>query len=77
MRTTAPAILPLFRSEMQVRLLALLLLQPERSWTLHELAQTLDASASSVHRELGRAEAAGIIPPGRDGAPASFPGRNR
>jgi predicted nucleotidyltransferase len=61
MRTSAPTILPLFRSEMQVHLLALLLLQPERSWTLQELAQTLDAPASSVHRELGRAEAAGII----------------
>lgn len=61
MRTSAPAVLPLFRSEMQVRLLALLLLQPERSWTLQELAQTLDAPASSVHRELGRGEAAGII----------------
>ncbi len=46
---------------MQIRLLALLLLQPERSWTLQELAQTLDAPASSVHRELGRAEGAGIV----------------
>lgn len=46
---------------MQVRLLALLLLQPERRWTLQELAQTLGAPQSSVHRELGRAEAAGII----------------
>lgn len=61
MRTSAPAILPLFRSEMQVRLLALLLLQPERSWTLQELARALDAPASSVHRELGRAEDAGIV----------------
>lgn len=61
MRTSAPAILPLFRSEMQIRMLALLLLQPERGWTLQELAQTLDSPASSVHRELGRAEAAGII----------------
>jgi predicted nucleotidyltransferase len=46
---------------MQVRLLALLLLQPERSWTLRELADTLTAPQSSVHRELGRAETAGII----------------
>jgi predicted nucleotidyltransferase len=61
MRTPAPAILPLFRSEMQVRLLALLLLQPERSWTLQDLARALDAPASSVHRELGRAENAGIV----------------
>ncbi len=61
MRTSAPGILPLFRSEMQLRLLSLLLLQPERSWALQELAQTLDAPASSVHRELVRAESAGII----------------
>jgi predicted nucleotidyltransferase len=61
MRTSPPAILPLFRSEMQVRLLALLLLQPERSWTLHELAADLDAPQSSVHRELGRAEDAGLV----------------
>ena len=61
MRTSTPAILPLFRSEMQLHLLALLLLQPERSWTLQELAQALDAPASSVHRELGRAQRAGII----------------
>lgn len=61
MRTSAPKLLPLFRSEMQVRLLALLLLQPERSWTLQELSDTLGAPQSSVHRELGRAESAGII----------------
>jgi len=46
---------------MQLRLLALLLLQPERSWTLHQLAEAVDAPQSSVHRELGRAEAAGIV----------------
>lgn len=64
MRTAPPLLLPLFRSEMQVHLLALLLLQPERSWTLQELAETLAAPQSSVHRELRRAEATGII--GRD-----------
>jgi predicted nucleotidyltransferase len=61
MRTAAPALLPLFRSEMQLRMLALLLLQPERNWTLQELADTLGAPQSSVHRELSRAETAGII----------------
>ena len=61
MRTAAPALLPLFRSEVQVRLLALLLLQPERGWRLRELADTLAAPQSSIHRELSRAEAAGII----------------
>jgi len=61
MRTSAPAVLPLFRSEMQLRLLALLLLQPERSWTLDGLAETLGAPRSSVHRELERAERAGLV----------------
>jgi predicted nucleotidyltransferase len=61
MQTSAPAILPLFRSEMQLHLLSLLLLQPERGWALQELAQALGAPASSVHRELVRAESAGII----------------
>lgn len=61
MRTPAPALLPLFRSEMQIRLLALLLLQPDRSWTLQQLAATLAAPQSSVHRELHRAEAAGLV----------------
>jgi predicted nucleotidyltransferase len=53
--------MPLFRSEMQVRLLALLLLQPERRWTLKDLGEALGAPQSSVHRELSRAEAAGVI----------------
>jgi predicted nucleotidyltransferase len=46
---------------MQVRMLGLLLLQPERSWTLDELAKALASPPSSVHRELGRAESAGVI----------------
>jgi predicted nucleotidyltransferase len=61
MRTKPPRLLPLFRSEMQLRLLGLLLLQPERTWTLQELTRTLDAPQSSVHRELNRAEEAGIV----------------
>jgi predicted nucleotidyltransferase len=61
MRTSVPDLLPLFRSEMQVQMLALLLLQPERGWTLQELADALDGPQSSIHRELGRAENAGII----------------
>lgn len=61
MRTSLPRVLPLFRSEMQLRLLALLLLQPERDWTLSDLAATLNSPKSSVHRELERGEAAGII----------------
>ena len=72
MRTGAPSIVPLFRSEMQLRLLALLLLQPERRWTLQELAATLGAPASSVHRELGRAENSGIVNRDANGRPHRF-----
>lgn len=46
---------------MQVEMLGVVLLQPARSWTLEELSATLGATRSSVHRELGRALAAGII----------------
>lgn len=61
MRTSIPSLLPIFRSEMQVRLLALVILQPERAWTLGELAEVLDAPQSSVHRELERALDAGVV----------------
>jgi hypothetical protein len=57
----APDPLPLFRSEFQVQLLALLLLEPSRAWTIPQMAEHLDAPSSSVHRELGRAERAGLI----------------
>lgn len=66
MRTKPPRLLPLFRSELQLRMLALLLLQPERRWTIQELADGLGAPPSSVHRELRRAEDAGIVE--RDGS---------
>lgn len=46
---------------MQLHLLSLVLLQPERSWTMQELHDLLTAPRSSIHRELERAEAAGII----------------
>jgi predicted nucleotidyltransferase len=61
MRTAVPRLLPLFRSEMQVRLLALVLLQPERRWSLQGLSDVLGAPLSSVHRELSRAADAGVI----------------
>jgi predicted nucleotidyltransferase len=61
MRTEAPPLLPLFRSQMQVELLALLLAQPDRAWTREELARTVRTPASSAHRELIRAIEAGIV----------------
>jgi predicted nucleotidyltransferase len=61
MRTAVPDLLPMFRSEMQVELLGLLILQPERSWTIQDLSRTLKAPGSSVHRELRRAVSAGLV----------------
>lgn len=57
---------------MQVELLALLLLQPERSWTMSELADVLGAPQSSVHRELGRAEEAAIVERQAEARPHRF-----
>lgn len=45
---------------MQVELLGLLLLQPERAWTLDEVRERLHAPPSPVHRELHRLVDAGI-----------------
>jgi predicted nucleotidyltransferase len=61
MRTSPPSILPVFRSEMQMRLLGALLLPPTQAWTMQDLATVVGAPASSVHRELERALAAGIV----------------
>jgi predicted nucleotidyltransferase len=54
MKSSAPSLLPLFRSQLQGDLLALTLLSPERSWTLTELAKALEVSHTSVLREADR-----------------------
>ena len=54
-------LLPIFRSELQARLLGLLLLNPEREWTAPEIAERLGATAVTAHRELHRALDGGLI----------------
>jgi predicted nucleotidyltransferase len=56
-----PTPLSLFRSELQLRLLGLLLLNPQETWTASELARRLEATSVSVHRELHRGLAAGLL----------------
>jgi predicted nucleotidyltransferase len=51
----------LFRSDTQTELLALLLLQPDRSWTAADLARRVEATPVTVHRELHRALEDGLI----------------
>jgi predicted nucleotidyltransferase len=51
----------MFRSDMQVALLGLVILQPDRPWTLDELTDELSAPTSSVLRELRRLVDAGVV----------------
>lgn len=60
MNKSAPALLPLFRSDLQARILShLLLLEGEVG--ISELARTLSAPQPTVHREVTRLIDAGIL----------------
>jgi len=61
MRTAAPHLLPLFRSEGQGRLLARVYLDPDRPATLAELSRELGVDDGGLTREADRLEAAGLI----------------
>ena len=60
-RTGSPSLLPIFRSRQQVELLALLLGDPHLELSLTELSARLGMPYPSVHREVGRAESAGVL----------------
>jgi predicted nucleotidyltransferase len=53
--------LPIFRSHLQPRVLGLLLLNPQQTWTSRDLADRLEATPVSIHRELHRALSGGLI----------------
>ncbi|MET9001345.1 HTH domain-containing protein [Amycolatopsis sp. Hca4] len=57
----SPSLLPLLRSRMQGELLALLLLHPEREYSITELAQEFGVSATTVLREVERLVGGGIF----------------
>jgi len=61
MRSTAPALLPVFRSQLQADILAALLLNPGREYSLTELAQRFGAPLSTVHGEVRRLTEAGLL----------------
>lgn len=61
MRTQAPPLLPIFRSDLQARVLAALLLDDEPRLTTSELRERTGATPASLHRELKRLEGAGLI----------------
>ncbi len=61
MRTKPPDVLPIFRSDLQARLLAALLLDDGEPLTAQDLLDRLGATSTTLHRELGRLERAGLI----------------
>jgi DNA-binding transcriptional ArsR family regulator len=61
MRSSAPALLPVFRSQLQADILAALLLNPGREYSMTELAQRLGAPLSTVHGEVKRLTEAGLL----------------
>lgn len=60
-RAAPPPLLPIFRSRQQAELLALILGDPELELSLTDLAARLGTPYPSVHREIERAEAAGLV----------------
>jgi predicted nucleotidyltransferase len=58
---SVPSPLALFRSELQSRILGLLLLNPQKTRTASELVRRLEANSVTVHRELHRGLSAGVL----------------
>jgi predicted nucleotidyltransferase len=57
----APPLLPIFRSEHQLRLLAYLFLHPDRDYSLTELAQATRVPQPTISRETQRLLKAGVL----------------
>ncbi|MET8853784.1 ArsR family transcriptional regulator [Amycolatopsis sp. NPDC004625] len=57
----SPSLLPLLRSRTQGELLALLLLHPEREYSITELAEACSVSPTAVLREVERLVGGGIL----------------
>ena len=60
-RQPTPALLPILRSQQQGEILALLLGDPDLELSLTEIAVRTGTPHASVHREIERAEQAGLV----------------
>ena len=60
-RQPVPSLLPVIRSQQQGEILALLLGDPELELSLTEISEQTGAPHPSVHREVERAEQAGLV----------------
>jgi predicted nucleotidyltransferase len=61
MKEGGSPLVPLLRSRVQAEILATMLLNPEREWSLTELAHRVGASVATAQREVQRAEEAGVV----------------
>lgn len=61
MKTSAPLLLPLLRSETQGSIFARLFLAPDTERSISELAEEVGASPSQTLREVNRLEQAGLV----------------
>lgn len=61
MRSSAPALMPIFRSAHQAELLTALLIHPDRDYSVTELARQLNVPLTTLHREIQRLEDAGLL----------------
>lgn len=67
MKVPAPSLAPILRSDTQGRILARILTDPDRSYSLSELVRSANSSMPTVTREVGRAEQAGIVTTAKEG----------
>lgn len=61
MKSSAPSLLPILRSQAQAELLTHLMVNPESEVSVSELAESLGLPAPTVSREVSRAERAGVL----------------
>lgn len=61
MRAPAPPLLPIFRSQLQGELLALVLADPSRPWTIDELAERTREPYQTVATEVRRLQEADLL----------------
>jgi len=61
MRTPAPQLAPLFRSDAQGEILARILLNPSQAFTISQIARSTGLAYASTHREIQRLIRAGVL----------------
>ncbi|MDR0783009.1 MAG: MarR family transcriptional regulator [Propionibacteriaceae bacterium] len=61
MRSNAPALLPIFRSQAQAEVLTWLYLHPDQAFSLTDLARRVGVSLPTIHREAERLVASSLV----------------